>query len=94
MTRLCALPGCDEPMVPRDGELPSRFNARQCCCQEHARKLVGLGFIGRKAEEPDCDEISPRRARAVLSRMPPRFLPMFDQLPRPEQDMALEAWRR
>jgi hypothetical protein len=39
VSRTCALPGCEEPVIRRPGETPSKFARRKCCCRSHGRQL-------------------------------------------------------
>lgn len=62
MTRLCALPGCDAPVVRRAGERPSDYRARATCCREHGRALQGYRLSGVVHSEPErrcasCGEV-------------------------------------
>ena len=90
--RLCALPGCDEPIVRRPGEKMYFFRDRKCCCRDHGAKLAGLAIAARKKGEPVREDrgMSPARAAAVLALPEPRLRWQFEELPLAEQRKVLE----
>lgn len=90
--RLCALPGCDEPVRRRPGERPYELARRICCCPDHGRAFVALQLKGRAKPARELpDGMSAARAAAVLALPEPRLRWQFEELPASEQRKVLAS---
>lgn len=89
--KLCALAGCTNPVPRRKGDSRRDYDERTACCPEHGAELRRLAAIN----SPKLLDDSMSRSKAVrfLTQIPPRLLPMLEELPPEEQRKAIQGWR-
>lgn len=92
MTRTCAVPNCNKPLIRRKGEELSDFRRRVSCCKACGYRLRSSSIRSKAERLPSEHEMSGHEAAALLSRIPPRLLPRFEELPEAEKRRALAGW--
>jgi hypothetical protein len=94
MTRICAC--CPNPITRNPGEDACNYGHRRTCSREcgyrlRSQTLRSIGLANRERPIPE-PEMPAKVAAKLLSRIPPRLLPRFEELPPPERAKALAGW--
>lgn len=66
--RICALPGCDNPLVRRPTEGNAQWAARKCCSKKCAQRLSPAGVAATRIGHPRLRAAGKERPIAALLR--------------------------